>query len=809
MAEDLRILILEDYEPDVELVVIQIKKEGVDFKYKWVSNQKEFEKELIDYEPDIILSDYNMPSFTGLDALYVAKDMQRDIPFIIVTGSLNEQIAVDCMKKGAWDYVIKEQIVRVGPAIQNALKLRNEKLKKRQAQADLIKREQLYRLIAENSSDMISKHNLEGVFEFVSPSCFSLLGYEPEEILGRNIYDFFHPDDLSSIKTIHSRILDEPGPILTEYRLKNANGDYLWMEVSSSAFVNNEDEFSGEVLSITRNIQKRKMEELMREAVYNIGQTVVRSLSMEELFTNINTELKKLFTDSSINLSLYSEEKHVLDFPSENLQPSSPDEAVCIGSLMEHIISNDVSGIFTQDQFGDQGIINMSNELQHNCKSCMGTPLVAESKNIGVIIIKNAHRKDAFSDKDLELLKFTSTQIGLSIQGLINQEKLVLAKNRAEESDQLKSAFLANMSHEIRTPMNAILGFTELMSEHKTLDDDQREFLARIKDGGNLLIKLINDIIDLSKIEAGQLKIDIHTFSVSKLLEDLHQSFQEVKKGMNKAHLVLDLVPVEEDYFIQSDSLRLKQVLTNFLSNAIKYTRKGNITFGVRKTENRTIRFFVKDTGIGIPPDKLSSIFERFNKIDQHTDLLSSGTGLGLAICKSLAEYLEGSIHVESELDAGSEFSIELPFIQNMSIEYTPQEEVGLLTSDFKDKTFLIVEDDESSYFYLASALKKTRASLIWAMDGNHAVDICKKNEDIDLVLMDIRLPKLSGYVATETIKKIRPRLPIIAQTAYAMSSERQKCLEAGCDDYLSKPVKPASLLKLINKYISNNGKEE
>ncbi|MEA3443567.1 MAG: response regulator, partial [Bacteroidota bacterium] len=207
MTNRLRILIVEDIEQDVELILYQLRKEEINFVHSHAKNKSEYIKSLNSFNADIILSDYNMPSFTGIDALQIAKENFSEIPFIIVTGSINEEIAVDCIKQGAWDYVIKEHIVRLVPALKNALKLKDQKLEKHKAQSKLIKSELKYRLIACNINDMISKHNLEGEFEFVSPSSYNLLGYEPNELTGRSIYDFSHPDDIEIIKANHSQII--------------------------------------------------------------------------------------------------------------------------------------------------------------------------------------------------------------------------------------------------------------------------------------------------------------------------------------------------------------------------------------------------------------------------------------------------------------------------------------------------------------------------------------------------------------------------------------------------------------------------
>ncbi len=801
MAQQLKILIVEDMAQDMELIIIQLKKEGFDFKYKWAQNKKEFITEIPAFCPDIILSDYSMPSFTGMDALEIARETAPDTPFIIVTGSLNEEIAVSCIKHGAWDYVIKEAIIRLGPAIRNALNLKDQKQKKRQAQSELLRSEQLYRLLAGNISDMVSKVNLEGEFEFVSPSSFTLLGYEPDEILGKNIYSFIHGDEIKSVKADMALIINQTKPVITQCRFKKSNGKYVWVEISSSGFLNDEHKFSGEILSVTRNIQKRKEEEAIRDAVFNIGQAVVKSLSQKELFAIIKTELQHIFPDSYFHLGLYDSNKQIVEYPSGTMQPSHDTPKTCNNCIINYIIQKNKSIIFSQeevDKLIKNGEIKGCNP---ECRSCMGIPLHGDEKVTGGLVVRNPHKSNVYSENDLRLLEFIASQIGLSILGKTNEEKLIRAKEQAEESDRLKSAFLSNMSHEIRTPMNAILGFAELLSQYP-LDEEQMDYIARIKESGTMLIKLINDIIDLSKIEAGQLSVDIHTFSIQKLLEDLFISFEKVKNELKKADLKLVMAPIEQDYFIQSDSYRLKQVLSNFLSNAIKYTPKGVITIGAKKTGKGTISFYVKDTGIGILPEKLNSIFERFHKID-NTDTISSGTGLGLAICRSLAGYLEASINVESKFGKGSVFSIDLPFVQSKSANISESHDDQILFSNFKNKSILIVEDDESSYFYIASALKKTGASIIWAMDGDQAIDICKKDFTIDLILMDIRLPKLSGYAATQTIKSFRAELPIIAQTAYAMQGEKQKCFDAGCDDYLAKPILPDDLIRLISKYIN------
>lgn len=376
-------------------------------------------------------------------------------------------------------------------------------------------------------------------------------------------------------------------------------------------------------------------------------------------------------------------------------------------------------------------------------------------------------------------------------------EELNYAKEKAEESDTLKSAFLANMSHEIRTPMNGIVGFAKLLQKHDLTKDKLENYIKIIVNSSNQLLSIVNDILDISRIETGQIDLYEEKVNLNETLEEIKSFFalKTDEKGL-KLNLTAELENKNSD--INIDDSKLKQILFNLIGNALKFTHEGSIDFGYNIKGDK-INLFVKDSGIGISVKEQEDIFSRFHKVEQKSDQLYGGTGLGLAICKGLVERMDGEIWVESELGEGSSFFITLPYKKTKAIEdaYVVKEE----DVKFLKFNILIVEDEEVNAFYLKELLKKYNIDCIHIWNGEDAVNLCAENNEIDLVLMDIKLPKMNGFEATMKIKEKKPNLPIIAQTAYAMKSDELEALNAGCDAYISKPIVEEKLMELISKF--------
>jgi PAS domain S-box-containing protein len=382
----------------------------------------------------------------------------------------------------------------------------------------------------------------------------------------------------------------------------------------------------------------------------------------------------------------------------------------------------------------------------------------------------------------------------------IAENELIKAKDRAEESDKLKTAFLTNISHEIRTPMNGILGFSELLKTPGLSGEKQGEFIRIIEQSGRRMLNTINNIVDISKIEAGQIIIYSQETHLNNLLEDLYNFFIPEAKAKNLI-LEFDTVLSNDECIIETDPDRLSQVLSNLIQNALKFTLSGEVRFGYT-VNGKMLEFFVRDSGIGIAPEQQEIIFERFRQSDMSHTREHEGAGLGLSISKGYVEILGGKIWVESELGKGSVFIFDIPYISAITRPKATTVKTELI-DNLQSIHILLVEDDQSNILLLKEIFENEKANLYFAKNGQEAVDMIKTIPKISAVLMDLKMPVMDGYEATRQIKQIRPTLPVIAQTAYAFSEDEMKAKSAGCDEYLAKPVSRELLLSVINKLFS------
>lgn len=397
----------------------------------------------------------------------------------------------------------------------------------------------------------------------------------------------------------------------------------------------------------------------------------------------------------------------------------------------------------------------------------------------------------------------------LLIQNKIKEQRqyerdLERAKKKAEESDAFKSIFLANMSHEIRTPLNAIIGFANQLTGFYKEDTIYQKYITIVKNSGEHLLNLINDILEISKIEANKLTIRKTSFSIHELMDETYELFLEYKKNLQKDEVQLILNKgSEDDLIILSDETKLRQVLTNLINNAIKFTFKGFVELGYQiNNEKQEILFYVKDSGVGIPEKQKKTIFKRFLQSDQTIDENEKGTGLGLEISQAIVHALKGKIWVESELNKGSAFYFTIPLIETKGVQEKNENKNHIVKID--PKKILIAEDSDVNFLLLELYLKEGSHEIFRVMNGIEAINTMKDRSDIELILMDVRMPKLNGWEAIKEIRKFNTTVPIIVQTANSFDSDWEESLKVGATDFISKPIMKEELMKKLNKVFTS-----
>jgi PAS domain S-box-containing protein len=394
-------------------------------------------------------------------------------------------------------------------------------------------------------------------------------------------------------------------------------------------------------------------------------------------------------------------------------------------------------------------------------------------------------------------------QASLALKRRDSEQELIKAKEKAEESDLLKSAFLANMSHEIRTPMNGILGFSQILMEGDFTKEKQNKFLGIIHSRTKHLLKIITDIVDIAKIESDQLSINKEKFYLNDIIKELYDFYQKdiKEKAKTDIKLKINLSLERERSYIKSDITRIRQILDNLVSNAIKFTDEGEVEIGYNYNSKGGLLFWVKDTGIGISIEDQEKIFERFRQADESNNRLYEGTGLGLTLSKNLVELLGGKIWVDSAKGEGSVFYFTLPCERAYKGEANEDKKESE-DLNWLGKAILVVEDDPTSLEYIKEIIAPTGAEIILKETGEAGYQAFKENTSVDLILMDVRLPDISGLEIIKRIRQTDKNVKIIAQTAHAMGEDRKSCLQAGADNYIAKPIKMDNLLKIIKQHV-------
>ncbi|MFO8234221.1 MAG: PAS domain S-box protein [Bacteroidales bacterium] len=676
---------------------------------------------------------------------------------------------------------------------------------KKRAEQRMKKSESKFKTLYNSASDAIYIYDLEGNMLEVNIAATERLGYSKKELLKLKPVDLNTPgqknnylEKLQELKTKNKAFFEN------EHVTKD--GKIIPVELNSR-IINYEGQKA--VLTTSRDITERKKTEWELILQNRISNTFINS-EREDFYKNVLDIIRKAFSSQYGYFGYINEEG---DLVSESMTKDIWSECH-VNSKSIVFPKSSWKGVWGESLKKKQTLYTNHNlklpEGHVQLKSALAAPIILNDKLIGQIAIAN--KPEGYNDEDKALINKLCNYIAPLLHSKIQEERyklnLLQAKEKAEESDRLKSVFLANMSHEIRTPMNAILGFAQLLKENQFSPDKQKEFLEIIYNRSKHLLQILNDIVDLSKIESNLLQTEYSPCNLNDLIHELYNSFSIVMKQTENKNITLKLHKAlpQEKSFMYTDQDRLNQILTNLLNNALKFTDEGMVEFGYMVNEEGNFTFFVRDTGIGIPKAKQDEIFIRFRQGDESSSRKYEGTGLGLSISKHLIELLGGKIWVDSKFGQGSTFYFTLPQQQSPESEIKEEgasEEISYRNYNWNNHKILIVEDDQISLKYMQEILKETKVSIITANNGKKAFQLFKEHLNISLIIMDIQLPDENGTRVTQKIREHNKNIPVIAQTAYAMNKDKAQCLEAGCNDYITKPLDKKRFLAIVDKHLT------
>ncbi len=686
-------------------------------------------------------------------------------------------------------------------------------------------------LSVEQSPAAVIITNVDGNIEYVNNTFTEVTGYEKNEVLGKN------PRILKSGKTTAKTYLDLWQTIGKSetwkgiFINKKKSGEIYYEEAKISPITNHDNKVTHYVAikeDISERIEKEKellvakdkAEESERRIKDLLIEMQIKNTEISELLDGAKKILElssfkkiaKILFDSCKKLTgakagyvaLLSEsgyENNILFMDNgDNNYNVDPNLAMLVRGLKE-LAYKKKEVVYDND-------INNSEWLKHlpeghaAMKNVLIAPLIIKNQAVGVIGIAN--KPTNFTTSDARIVSAFGELASLALFNSQNIEELKEAKEKAEESDQLKSSFLLNMSHEVRTPMNGIIGFSQFLRDPELSSENRIRYINIVNESCQQLLKIIEDILEISKLETQQVEIMNEEFDPEEVTSNIFLEHKEIceQKGIDLNFHCKALKKRK----LYSDKIKVVQILKNLLNNSIKFTHEGKIEIGIKDNKEH-IKFFVKDTGIGIEPDLKDKIFERFRQAEVAMSRNYGGTGLGLAIAKGYIELMNGKIWVESEKDKGSTFYFELPYQNTKNAITKPMvEDVQEPIISFINAKVLVAEDEEINFQYIKRVFNGLGIeNIVRAHNGREAVDMINDEDDIDLIMMDLKMPIMNGFEATQKIKSMKSNIPIIAQTALAIPGDREKALEAGCDDYIAKPIDYDSLLNLIEKYITLN----
>ncbi|MGD8452833.1 MAG: response regulator [Phycisphaerae bacterium] len=801
MHESLRVLLIEDSEADAALILRELRRGEYEVTARRVSTLEELHAALADGGWDVVISDFVLPGFDGLEALRIVRQVAGNVPFLLVSAPISEERAIEAMRAGAHDYLAKDQLARLRPALERELRDSEERRARQRAEAALRESEAQHRAIAETARDAIITADATGVVRFWNAAAERVFGFTSSEVLGRDMLELIVPPQHRKAKrqamvefarTGHGRLIGQT----IELTALRKDGTEFPIDLSLSSY---EGADGPVAVAMIRDVTDRKEKEAQlrrsEQRLQAILDTVQAGIVIEDARTH-----------------------EIVEANPAALQMIGVTRAEALGRPYHQ---------FTRPADADCGPVADPGHFGDNVERVL---LTAGGETLPIIETVTPLVLD-----DGEFLVDSFVDISDRKRG---EEQLRLAKEMAEAADRTKSEFLANMSHEIRTPLTAILGFSEMLSgdvlcctvcpSHANCPtrSQHRDHAATVAANGQYLLTMINDILDLSKVEAGKLEVERIRVSTCEILAQV-ASLAQVHVDAKGLSFELEFNgPIPE--FVQTDPTRLRQILVNVVGNAIKFTEVGSVRLITRVLDadgpEPALQFEVVDTGIGMTPQQVAGLFQPFGQADTSMTRRFGGTGLGLAICKRLVELLGGEIAIvetkpargtraKITIDAGSLANV--PMLDNPKSAIITKVTASRAHSGSKYEEgltcrILLAEDGPDNQRLIAHVLRKSGAEVTIVENGQLAVDAALTARDtgqpFDVVLMDMQMPVMDGYAATRLLRQSGYESPIIALTAYAMAGDRQRCLAAGCNEYATKPICRSQLIQSIRSQLEEHG---
>lgn len=639
--------------------------------------------------------------------------------------------------------------------------------------------------------------DLQGNIEYVNPKFTEITGYLPDEAIGQNPRILKSGQMQDELYKELWQTISSGNDWKGEFHNKKKNGELFWESAQISPIKNEKGELL-HYLAVKEDITDQKRAETSRVIQYNIARSIHTARNTAELLEVVRKELGKLFDTTNFFVARHNPENDTLRQLIFCDEKDSFDEWDANQSISGQVVKTGKTIFLRGNEVNDFSRQHNLEILGTDSACWLGVPVIMHNRAGGVMVIQHYTNPLAYSRADVALFEMVAHETGIYLEKQLMIDDLIKSKEKAEESDRLKTAFINNISHEIRTPLNGILGFGELMMDESLSYTEKLNHNQILHLSSNRLIQTVTDILDISEIRANTIKLALTEVDILQAMNDLLDETIEACANKN-IHVSLSIPENCKDLVIQTDRKLFIKVAGHLLNNATKFTEQGRISFGFESSPD-VITFFVKDTGMGIEEENLGMIFKPFTQEDFAITRGYEGSGLGLSIAQGMLSLLGGEIRVKSQKDIGSEFYFTLP-LQVAGLVSDP----GLkFKSDNKLTTslILIAEDEISNYLYFNEILKKKGFKTLHAFNGEEAVSMCRQFPEITLIIMDIKMPVMNGLDATRLIREFRTNIPIVAVTAFAQSNDRYQAILAGCNDYITKPVKPGEFLLMIKRYL-------